>query len=200
LGLLLKYMPERPPTADRRPQNLQSSITNKPSFLLEVGSEELPSHDITDALAYLQEAAPKFLASLRLSYDNLQIFGTPRRLVVLVDNLAPRQQDLEEIVRGPSAKVAFDAEGKPTRAAEGFARSKGVDVSALERREMDGGQYVVATVRTEGRPAAVALAEALPDFIRSITFGKSMRWLASARVGEVLPNCYSRPIRWLVVC
>jgi glycyl-tRNA synthetase len=113
--------------------------------------------------------------------------------------LAARQRDLEEVVRGPSAKIAFDAEGNPTKAAQGFARGKGVDVSALEIREMDGGKYVVATVRIEGRPAAEVLADVLPDFIRTISFGRSMRWLASAQVGEeIAKTTYSRPIRWLV--
>ncbi len=199
---LLKYMPVRA-TADGRPQTAEfQPPTPNPQplpFLLEIGSEELPSHDVTDALAYLQEAAPKFLADLRLSYDNLQVVGSPRRLAVLVQGLAPHQTDLEELARGPSAKIAFDAAGQPTKAAQGFARGKGVDVSALEVREMDGGQYVVAMVRTLGRPTAEVLAQNLPGFIRSISFGKSMRWLASAQVGEeVAKTGYSRPLRWLV--
>ncbi|MBN1217374.1 MAG: glycine--tRNA ligase subunit beta [Anaerolineae bacterium] len=193
---LMKYMPIR------SVHNSQFTIHNSQSplpFLLEIGSEELPAHDVTDALAYLNEATPKFLADLRLGHGDVQVVGTPRRLAILVNNLAPRQQDLEEMVRGPSATVAFDAEGNPTKAAQGFARSKGVDVSALEIRDMDGGQYVATTVRTAGRPAAEVLAEALPDFIRGINFGKSMRWLASAQVGEdVAKTTYSRPIRWLV--
>ncbi len=196
---LMKYMPPRA-TADRRPPTAESSIQNPQSFLLEIGSEELPSHDVSDALVYLQEATPKFLADLRLSYDKIQVFGTPRRLVILVEGLAPRQQDLEEVVRGPSVKVAYDAQGEPTSASAGFARSKGVNVFDLEVNEMYfGGQYVVAKVRSEGRPTIEALAEALPDFIRSITFTKSMRWLASAQVGEaVAKTVYSRPMRWLV--
>jgi glycyl-tRNA synthetase len=199
---LLKYMPKRPTNDERGITNPQSPITNLQSpqtFLLEIGSEELPSHDVSEVLVYLKEAAPKFFEELRLSYDRLQVLATPRRQVVLVEGLAARQADLEEVVRGPSAKVAFDAAGKPTKAAEGFARSKGVEVSALERRELDGGQYVVATIRVQGRPALEALAEALPEFIRCITFGKSMRWLASAQVGEVVAKTvYSRPLRWLV--
>ncbi len=194
---LLKYMPVRPrpaPAAAAAPE-----ITAPAPFLFEIGSEELPSHDVTAALAFLQEAAPKFLADLRLGYSSLKVVGSPRRLAVLVDGLAPRQPDLEEIVRGPSAKIAFNADGSPTKAAIGFARGKGVDVTALEVREIDGGQYVVAAVRTAGQPAAVVLAAALPDLIRSIPFGKSMRWLASAQVGEaVAKTSYSRPIRWLV--
>ncbi|MCB9098157.1 MAG: glycine--tRNA ligase subunit beta, partial [Anaerolineales bacterium] len=193
---LMKYMPERlAPTLAPMP----ATSTTPQTFLLEIGSEELPSHDVTDALVYLKEAAPKFLNNLRLGYRNLQVFGTPRRLTVLVEELAPHQEDLAEIVRGPSAKIAFDADGNPTKAAQGFARSKGVDVAELQIQEMDGGQYVVASVRTEGRPAAEVLAESLPDFTRSIPFGKSMRWLASAQVGdEVGKTAYSRPIRWLV--
>jgi glycyl-tRNA synthetase len=193
---LLAYMPQRA-AVELAP--LPSPLTAHASFVLEVGSEELPSHDVTDALNYLNEAAPKFLTDLRLEHGDIQVLGTPRRLTILVDNLAPRQQDLEEEARGPSAKVAFDADGNPTKAAQGFARGKGVDVSALEVRQMDGGEYVVATVRTAGRPTVEVLAESLPDFMRGINFGKSMRWLASAQVGEQgAKTTYSRPIRWLV--
>ncbi len=193
---LLKYMPAYP---DRPPVEQPAAQPSTPqSFLLEIGSEELPSHDVANVLVHLREAAPRFLAHLRLEHGAVRVVGTPRRLAVLVEDLAPRQEDLVEVVRGPSAKVAFDGEGNPTKAAQGFARSRGVDVSALEVRDMDGGQYVVATVRTEGRPVLEVLAENLPEFIRSIPFGKSMRWLASAQVGEsVAKTSYSRPIRWL---
>jgi glycyl-tRNA synthetase len=195
---LMKYMPERL-TPERRQEAAISQSDSSHSFLLEIGSEELPYGDVTDALTYLREAAPKFLADLRLAHGQIQVVGSPRRLAILVEDLAPRQEDLEEVVRGPSAKVAFDAEGQPTKAAQGFARSRGVDVSALEVKEMDGGQYVVAMVRTAGRPAAEVLSEALPDLIRTIPFGRSMRWLASAQVGEqVAKTTFSRPIRWLV--
>ncbi len=194
---LLKYMPERP--APAKTEIPAIDISQPATFVLEIGSEELPSHDVTAALVYLNEAAPKFLAGLRLGYERLQVVGSPRRLAVVVEGLAPRQTDLEELARGPSAKIAFDADGNPTKAAQGFARGKGIDVSQLEVRELDGGQYVVATVRTAGRPTPAVLAEALPDFVRSLSFGKSMRWLASAQVGEdVAKTSYSRPIRWLV--
>ena len=193
---LMKYMPAYP-TVER--PTIPAPVSEPRTFLLEIGSEELPSHDVTDALVFLNDTAPKFLANLRLGYNALQVFGTPRRLAILVEGLVPQQENLEEIARGPSAKIAFDADGNPTKAAQGFARGKGVDVSDLEVRAMDGGEYVVATVRTEGRPAAQVLAESLPGFVNSITFGRSMRWLASAQVGEqVAKTTYSRPIRWLV--
>jgi len=194
---LLKYMPERP--APESPNLPISNLQSPQPFLLEIGSEELPSHDVTDVIAYLKEAIPQFLADMRLSHGHIHVLATPRRQAILVADVAPRQDDLEEEVRGPSVKIAYDADGNPTKAAQGFARGKGVDVSALQQRELDGGHYVVAVVKTEGRPAAEVLAEALPAFIRTIPFGKSMRWLASAQVGEeVAKTSYSRPIRWLV--
>jgi glycyl-tRNA synthetase len=202
---LLKYMPANPAHAHRAQEQVDGSVLlanteqSPQTFLLEIGSEELPSPDVTGTLAYLKETVPQLLADLRLSHGVVKVLGTPRRLAVLVEKLAPRQADLEELARGPSAKIAFDEAGNPTRAAQGFARGKGVDVSALEVHEIEGGQYVVATVRVEGRPAADVLAENLPDFIRDIPFGKSMRWLASAQFGEkVARTTYSRPIRWLM--
>lgn len=193
---LMKYMPERAtPSLAPMPDFKATPQT----FLLEIGSEELPSHDVTNVLAYLKQAAPQFLADLRLAYNHIEVLGSPRRLTILVEELAAQQESLTELMRGPSAKIAFDADGNPTKAAQGFARGKGVDVADLVVQEMDGGQYVVAKVHTEGRPAAEVLAESLPDFIRSIPFGKSMRWLASAQVGkEISQTIYSRPIRWLV--
>ncbi len=192
---LLKYMPS--PIKNEKPEAKMAETSQM--FLLEIGSEELPSHDVTDALAYLEKAVPKFLADLRLSHGQIQVLGTPRRLVVLVDNLSPRQTDLEETARGPAAKIAFDAMGQPTKAAQGFARGKGVEAADLKIQEINGQQYVVAMVRTLGRAVTEVLAEGLPNFIRAIPFGKSMRWLASAKMGEAIAKTtYSRPIRWVV--
>jgi glycyl-tRNA synthetase len=200
---LMKYMPVRQTYEEQSSRNREKvasvQITTTQPFILEIGSEELPSHDVTATLTYLNEAAPKLFNELRLGYQSLKVVGTPRRMAIVVEGLAPRQPDLEEEARGPSAKIAFDAEGNPTRAALGFARGKGVDAGDLVVRDMDGGQYVVAVVRTVGRSAAEVLAESLPDFISKIPFGKSMRWLASAQVGtQIAKTSYSRPIRWLV--
>lgn len=160
-------------------------------FVLEIGVEELPAADITSGIAQLEQAMAAMLADARLSYRTLRVSGSPRRLVAFVEGLAPRQPDLEQEIKGPPAKVAFDAEGKPTRAAEGFARSQGVDVSALQVRDMDGGRYVVARTVKPGRPAGEVLAERLPQIVASLKFELSMRWNAS----QVY---FSRPIRWFV--
>jgi len=160
-------------------------------FLLEVGTEELPPAELDAALSQLRQAVPALLERLRLDHGEVRVLGTPRRLVVHVRDLAPRQPDRELVVKGPPADRAFDAQGNPTKAAQGFARSKGVAVEDLEIREMDGGRYVVAVVREQGRPATEVLAAALPDLIAGLRFAKTMRWNASR-------TAFSRPIRWLL--
>jgi glycyl-tRNA synthetase len=193
----LKYMPERKVTIPASP--MPPAINTPATFVLEIGSEELPWHDTLSAINQLKEATPALLGDLRLSFDEVYVSGTPRRQTVMVKNLAPRQRDLSEEVRGPAANIAFDAAGNPTRAAQGFARGKGVEVADLVRKEVNGTEYVFAIQETPGRPAAEVLAKALPDLIKSLTFGKSMRWLASAQVSKpVADTTYSRPIRWLV--
>lgn len=194
---LLKYMPERQVAI--APSPMPPASDQPADFVLEIGSEELPWHDLLAAIEQLQKAAPQLLADLRLSYDDLYISGTPRRQTIIIKNLAPRQPDLQEELRGPAAKIAFDAEGNPSKAAQGFARGKGIDVADLVRKDVDGTEYVFAIKDTPGQPAAQVLAEALPDFIKSINFGRGMRWLASAQVGaDVANTSYSRPLRWFV--
>ncbi len=163
----------------------------KASFLFEVGTEELPPSQLAWALAQLEETVPALLDELRLAHGAIRILGTPRRLVVSVAELATRQPDRSLEVKGPPAGRAFDADGNPTRAAEGFARSKGLDVSDLQVETIDGGEYVVARVDEPGRPAVDVLSEALPDLIAVIRFTKSMRWNESG-------VAFSRPIRWLL--
>jgi glycyl-tRNA synthetase len=161
------------------------------SFVLEIGSEELPAEDLTSALAQLRRAVPDLLNEQRLTYGTVEVQGTPRRLMVMVEELAARQSDLETVMKGPPADRAFDAGGNPTRAAEGFARSKGVDVADLQIVEEGDKRYVAAKVREEGRPTPEVLADLLPDLIASIRFEKSMRW-------NQTNVAFSRPLRWLV--
>jgi len=160
-------------------------------LLLEIGTEELPAADLTDALTQLRARVPGWLADLRLEHAGVEILGTPRRLVVHARQVAPRQRDEEAWVKGPPAQRAYDEAGQPTKAAEGFARGKGVRVEDLDVREVDGGRYVGALVRQAGRPALDVLSEALPGLIAALRFGKTMRWNESG-------VAFSRPIRWLV--
>jgi len=160
-------------------------------LLLEIGTEELPSGDLDSALEQLQARLTSLFDDLRLTHAALQVMGTPRRLVAYVRELAARQPDLEQLVKGPPADRAFDSFGAPTKAAEGFARSKGVSLQDLQVLDMDGGRYIAATIHQAGRPANQVLAEAFPGLISSLHFDKSMRWNRS--------NVYfSRPIRWFL--
>ena len=158
--------------------------------LLEIGTEELPPGDLGDALAHLKSVVPTLFNTLSLAHGAIDIMGTPRRLVIMVHGVAPMQPDREEVVRGPSASVAFNAEGKPTKAAEGFAKKQGVSVESLEKQTIDGGEYVTAHVKTPGTPALQALSKALPELIGGIKFVKSMRW-------NHTNVQFSRPIRWI---
>ncbi len=168
-----------------------AQIEKAQTFLLEIGSEELPVGDLTSALNQLRRQVPELMDNLRLVYQSVEIDGTPRRLSVVVNQLEGRQTDLETVVKGPPAERAFDKDGNPTKAAVGFAKGKGVDVTDLKIVEEGDKRYVAAIVREEGRSAAAVLAEKLPDLIASIKFERSMRWNSSNIT-------YSRPLRWIV--
>ena len=171
---------------------LQSPTLESPStFLLEIGTEELPAGDLDDALALLGELVPARLEEARLDHGDVRVLGTPRRLAVLVEELASRQRPVEELVKGPPTRVAFDSMGEPTKAAEGFARKFGLGAKDLEVREIDGGEYVTVVNSQEGLPTLEVLPELLPELIASLRFGKSMRWNESG-------VAFSRPVRWLV--
>ncbi len=165
--------------------------TSPAELLVEIGTEELPAGDLDTATGFLQERLPAMLDEVRLEHGDFRVVGTPRRVVLHVLQLAPRQPDLEQLVKGPPADRAFDAFGEVTKAGEGFARSKGMSVHDLQVVEMDGGRYAAVKVRQAGRAAGEVLAEAIPTLISSLKFEKSMRWNSS--------NAYfSRPIRWML--
>lgn len=161
------------------------------TLLLEIGTEELPASFVTRALEAMPAIARELLGQARLSHDALQPLGTPRRLALVVTGVADRQEDLSEEVVGPPASVAFDAEGKPTKAGEGFARKQGVDPSALRRVTTDKGEYVAVSKQETGRAAVDVLPEVLSALCARIPFQKSMRW----GEGDV---AFGRPVHWLV--
>ena len=147
--------------------------------------------DLKSALSQLAERMPTLLEELRLEHGEIRVLGTPRRLVVSVQDLAPGQEDRTVVVKGPPEARAFDADGNATKAAQGFARSKGVEVKDLEVREIDGGRYVAAVIHEPGLSALEVLSQALPTLVAGLKFERSMRWNAS-QVN------FSRPIRWLL--
>ena len=159
--------------------------------LIEIGVEELPAGDVADILRQVETSAPTLFSDLRLESEGIDVHATPRRIVIIGRNVAFQQTDEEFVAKGPPAERAYDADGNPTKAAQGFARGKGVDVADLKVEEIDGGNYVTALVRNAGRPTTEVLAEQLSGFVGEIKVGKTMRWNET----EVT---FSRPIRWMV--
>lgn len=160
-------------------------------LLFEIGTEELPWGAVQDGREQLRENAAAIFARERLEYESMEVYSTPRRLTLYVTGLSERQKDDVRVIRGPSRAVAFDDEGRPTQAAEGFARSRGVKVEDLEVRQTEKGEFVFAVVREEGRPTRELLPRLLEELLRSFNFRKSMRW--GSREFR-----FARPVRWLV--
>ncbi len=181
--------PSPPAEEDARPDH--PAPTESAPFLLEIGVEELPPDDLEAALTQLAQVVPNGLQESRLEHGAVRIHGTPRRLVVHVEDLAPRQTDLRRTRKGPPADRAFDASGTPTQAAIGFAASCGLAVEQLTTQEIDDGSYVVAEVDEAGEPAGEVLSRVLPTLIAQVRFDRPMQWNGE---GEQ----FSRPIRWLL--
>jgi glycyl-tRNA synthetase len=171
------------------------------TFLLEIGTEELPAGDVDTALTQLRERVPSLLKELSLEHGSVNIHGTPRRLAVSIENLSPNQPDREDLVKGPPADKAFDRDGVALPAGMGFAKKNNVNTRDLVIRDdaNAAGKYVFAVVKQKGRPTPDVLAEALSKLIEGIKFEKSMKWLPASRRAENDSGvAFSRPIRWLV--
>ncbi|NEP24171.1 MULTISPECIES: glycine--tRNA ligase subunit beta [unclassified Moorena] len=160
------------------------------TFLLEVGTEELPADFVDSAIAQWQSRIPQTLDEYFLTPEGIEIYGTPRRLAVIIKGLPGKQPDREEEVKGPPAKAAFK-DGEPTKAALGFARKQGVEVDNLFLRDTDKGEFVFVQKQISGRPATEILTELIPQWIFGLEGRRFMRWAN----GDLK---FPRPIRWLV--
>jgi glycyl-tRNA synthetase beta chain len=160
--------------------------------VLEIGTEEIPSRFINPALEKMKELFSQLLASGRVgSSGEIKTYGTPRRLVLHVPELDEHQADMSKEVLGPPKKIAFDADGKPTKAALVFAEKNNVTVDALGVKATDKGEYVVARIDEKGGDTAAWLGQVLSGFILSIPFPKSMRWMDK-------DIRFARPIHWIL--
>jgi glycyl-tRNA synthetase beta chain len=166
-------------------------MANEKELLFEIGTEEIPSVYMPDALRDLGEVADRLLREARLSFKRIRTLGTPRRLTLHVQGLAEKQTDEVREVVGPPKAAAYDKEGKPTAAALGFARAQGLAAEHLKIRATERGDYVVAVKKTKGAKTTDVLPALLPRAITSLTFPKSMRW-GDRNIRFV------RPIRWLL--
>ena len=160
-------------------------------LLFEIGVEEMPSGPLYAAARQLEGRVPEMLSDAHLEYAQVRVLFTPRRLVVAVEGLADTQPDITVEHRGPAAKIAFDESGNLTPAGAGFARGKGADPAALEVRDVEGTQYVFASVTTQGQPTEAVLAPLLSHVVAGIDWPKSQRWGS----GDVR---FIRPVRWML--
>ena len=156
-------------------------------LLLEIGTEEVPAHVMPGVLAQLKERAENAFEENRIAFASVRTLGTPRRMALLVKDLEEKQADITSENRGPSIKIAFDADGKPTKAAQGFARGQHVAPEDLVQK--DG--YVYAVVHEAGKETAELLKTLLPELICALSFPNNMRWGS-------LEFKFIRPIRWIV--
>lgn len=156
-------------------------------LLFEIGAEEIPAGFMPNILGQLKQLAETKLNDAHLPFESIATYGTPRRLALIVKGLADTSAEISERHKGPSASIAYDADGNPTKAAIGFARGKGLDVSDLVVE--DG--YIYAETKTAGVPAKDIVTDMLPQLITGLNFPKSMHW------GN-LDAKFVRPVRWLV--
>ena len=152
----------------------------------------MPAGYIEPALKHWAKLVGDMLDDSRLGYRDIRTAGTPRRLAVFVTGLRDKQDDISTEVSGPPAKIAFDADGKPTGAAIGFAKKQGIDPADLKIQKTDKGDYCVGRKEVKGRPAKDVLAEQLPETIAAIRFPKSMRWVTGGGM------TFARPIRMIL--
>ncbi|CAI0446276.1 unnamed protein product [Linum tenue] len=167
------------------------------SFVLEIGTEELPPLDVIYGGEQLEGLLLQLLDKQRLGHGKIQAFGTPRRLVptyafyqIFVENLSTKQSEREIEVRGPPVSKAFDGQGKPTKAAEGFCRRYNVSLDSLFRKVDGKTEYVHIHVKEAARLTSEILSEELPGIISKLSFPKSMRWNSQVM--------FSRPVRWIM--
>ncbi|QWV94077.1 glycine--tRNA ligase subunit beta [Geomonas oryzisoli] len=160
-------------------------------LFLEIGCEEIPAGFVPKAMADMEALMKRELETARIEFGEIVTLGTPRRLVLAVKGMAERQPDAELTAMGPAKSAAYDADGNPTKAAQGFARGQGVDVADLKVVMTPKGEYLAAVKSEIGRDTAELLPEMLPRLIGNIPFKKSMRW-ADFDVR------FARPIHWIV--
>ena len=145
------------------------------NLLVELGLEEMPAYVVTPSMNQLRDKMAAFLTDNRLTFDKIEMFSTPRRLAVRVSNLSEKQTDLTEDFKGPSKKIALDADGNFTKAAQGFVRGKGLTVEDITFREVKGEEYVYVTKQEIGKPVE-ELIDGVADVLTSLSFPVNMHW------------------------
>lgn len=161
------------------------------NYLLEIGMEELPARYVELALIQIRDKADKFLRDNLIDYKDIRTYATPRRLTLFIYGIEEFQRDINEEVKGPAKKIAFDEDGNPTKPLEGFLKSKNLKLEDIEIKDLKGTEYVYGQVHKKGEKSEEILKVEIPSLIKGITFPKNMKW-----GGKNLK--FARPIRWVV--
>lgn len=160
-------------------------------LIFEIGTEEIPARYMPNTLVQVKNLAAAKLKEKRIGFEEVKSYGTPRRITLYVGGIAERQEDLEELVKGPSKKAAYDENGNPSKALQGFMRGQNVALEDVFVQELSGVEYIYTKKKEKGAPTKEILKSVLPDIMTSITFPKSMKWgNKSFR--------FARPIRWVM--
>lgn len=160
-------------------------------LLFEIGCEEIPARFMDSSLKQLKENSKKFLNENRIKFEDIKTYGTPRRLTLIIEGLSDNRDDLEEEIKGPAKRIAFDDNSEPTKPLQGFMRSKGLNIEDLYFKLAGKEEYVFAKLKEEGKNTEDVLKVILPNLIRSINYPKAMKW-----GGKQLR--FTRPIRWII--
>ena len=182
--------------------NVQSDVTSQSSqetadLLFEIGTEEIPASYVPPVLEQLRKIADESLTNQRISFGEIETLGTPRRITLSIKDIKTLQESQETEVVGPPKRIAYDENGEPTKAAIGFAKTQGVEFSALRIVDTERGEYVAASKLETGEPAREVLQTLLPEWIEELRFPKTMRWETKSEEPRAFAR-FARPIRWLV--
>ena len=182
--------------------NVQSDVTSQSSqeiadLLFEIGTEEIPASYVPPVLEQLRKIADESLTNHRISFGEIETLGTPRRITLSIKNIKTLQESQETEVVGPPKRIAYDENGEPTKAAIGFAKTQGVELSALRIVDTERGEYVAVSKLETGEPAREVLQTLLPTWIEELRFPKTMRWETKSEEPRAFAR-FARPIRWLV--
>ena len=160
-------------------------------YLLEIGVEELPARFVELALTQLKDKAAKLLKENEIDFKDMEVYATPRRLTLIINDISMYQNDLDVVSKGPSKKISFDEDNNPTKPLLGFMKSQGVELKDIEIREFKGEEYVYVSVHKKGEAVENILSKNMANLIKNINFPKNMKW-----GGKNIK--FARPIRWVV--
>jgi glycyl-tRNA synthetase beta chain len=160
-------------------------------LLFEIGTEEIPAGFLSKAIGDMEEMIRKSLTEKMIPFEGIKCMATPRRLVLYIADVAQKQEDQTIEKLGPAKKAAFDEQGNPTKAALGFAKGQGMEVSQLETIVTEKGEYLGARKTIAGQPTATLIPEILTSFLLAIPFRKSMRWAN-------YDLKFARPLHWIL--